>query len=275
MSLLGVPEFTPFLPVFTSSTTTPTPMTGIRLNPCATPFWGGPPGYEADPPPNTGYEPKFCIDVSSEHTPINLLTRKSSFQLESDATIPSSKNLNLPRHAGASSSSWQTAASTLLKLGSAGTRSWKLAADVDHETIVPSVFESVSREKRDRDLNVEQTLKDRHNVHKFLERQAESAVRGEKLAQQRLFEAEADVEVNLWAKRKSDIALYDVNPEFESQRLHLQLVNQWADEAQREKISLCGESEMRTRLFRENRAKDCQEIEELRRVFCEETDRAR
>ena len=32
---------------------------------------------------------------------------------------------------------------------------------------------------------------------------------------------------------------------------------------------------MRNRLFRENRAKDCQEIEELRRICCEETDRAR
>ena len=32
---------------------------------------------------------------------------------------------------------------------------------------------------------------------------------------------------------------------------------------------------MRNRLFRENQAKDCQEIEELRRICCEETDRAR
>ena len=31
----------------------------------------------------------------------------------------------------------------------------------------------------------------------------------------------------------------------------------------------------RNRLFRENHARDCQEIEELRRVCCEETDRAR
>ena len=32
---------------------------------------------------------------------------------------------------------------------------------------------------------------------------------------------------------------------------------------------------MRKRLFRENRATDCQEIEELRVICCEETDRAR
>ena len=40
-----------------------------------------------------------------------------------------------------------------------------------------------------------QTLKDRQNLHKFLERKAELAVRGETLVQQRFYEAEADVEV--------------------------------------------------------------------------------
>ena len=142
------------------------------------------------------------------------------------------------------------------------TSSRKLAADVDHETIVPSVFESVSRRKKDRDLNVVQTLKDIQNLH----------VRGETLAQQRLFEAEADVDVKHWEKRNSDIVLYEVNQEFEPPRLQLQQANQCADQAQREKIRLCGELEMRNRLFNESRAKDCQENEELRRIWFEETD---
>ena len=93
--------------------------------PCATPLWSGPSGHLADPIPNIGYEPKFCIDVSGEHTPINLPTRNMSFQQEYDLTITASEDLNLPRHSGASSSSQQTAASTvpaLLKLGSSGTR---------------------------------------------------------------------------------------------------------------------------------------------------------
>ena len=51
--------------------------------------------------------------------------------------------------------------------------------------------------------------------------------------------------------------------------------NQWADQARRDEISLCGDLEMRNGLFRENQAKDCQEIEELRRICCEETDQAR
>ena len=44
---------------------------------------------------------------------------------------------------------------------------------------------------------------------------------------------------------------------------------------ERERIRLCGELELRNRLFQENHARDCQEIEELSRFCCEETDLAR
>ena len=63
-------------------------------------------------------------------------------------------------------------------------------------------FESVSKVKRDRDQNDVQTLKDRQNLHKILERKAGLAVLGENLAQQRLYDAEADVEVEHWEKEK-------------------------------------------------------------------------
>ena len=147
------------------------------------------------------------------------------FQQEYDATIAASEDLDLPRHSGGSSCSQHTAASrvpTSLKLGSSGTGLRKLSADydsvasrtsiketcadMDREIVVSSRFESVSKEKRDRDENVVQTLKDRQNLHKILERKAELAVRGEKLAQQRLYEAEADVELKHWEKRNSDTA---------------------------------------------------------------------
>ena len=95
MSLLGVPEFSAFPPVFSSSATLPT---GIRLNPCATPLLGGPSGHPVDPTPNTAYDPKICIDVSSEHTPINVPSRKSIFNLENDATISASEDFDFPQH---------------------------------------------------------------------------------------------------------------------------------------------------------------------------------
>ena len=71
---------------------------------------------------------------------------------------------------------------------------------------------------QDQDQNVVQTLKDRNSLHTILERKAELAVRREQLAQQRLYEAEADVEVKHWEKRNLDIAFYEIHQEFESQR---------------------------------------------------------
>ena len=61
-----------------------------------------------------------------------------------------------------------------------------------------------------------QTLKDRQNFHNILEWKAELAVRGEKLAHQRLYEVEADMEVKHW--ENYDIAFCEINQEFESQR---------------------------------------------------------
>ena len=61
--------------------------------------------------------------------------------------------------------------------------------------------------------------------HKILERKTDLAVRGEKLAQQRLYEPETYVEVKYWEKRNSDTALYEINLEFESHQLQLQQAN--------------------------------------------------
>ena len=80
-----------------SSTTPPTPLTGIRLNPCATPY--------------TGYEPKFCIDVSSEHTPINFPSDKNR---ENDVSIAASEDFDFPQHSGASSGRHAVPRSTVL-----------------------------------------------------------------------------------------------------------------------------------------------------------------
>ena len=70
-----------------------------------------------------------------------------------------------------------------------------------------------------------------------------------------------------------NIAFHEITQECESRRLQLQQANRWADQAQRDKISLYGEMELKN--IREHQAKDCQEIQELRRICCEETLRAR
>ena len=79
---------------------------------------------------------------------------------------------------------------------------------MDLETVVSSLFGSVSKVKRDRDQHVVQTLRDKQNLHKILVRKTDLVVRGEELAQKRLYEAEADVEVKHWEKKNSDGALF-------------------------------------------------------------------
>ena len=78
------------------------------------------------------------------------------------------------------------------------------------------------------------------------------AVRGERVAQ-----AEAEVQARNWEKRCYEIAFREINQEFESQQFQL-----WADQAQRDKISLYGELELRNRLCKEDHARDYHEIEE-------------
>ena len=129
-------------------------------------------------------------------------------QQECAATIIGSEDPHFPRLLGASSSSQHSAASripTLSKLGELGTSLTKVmanrdfvvgttgnnetCADMDRETVVSNLFDSVSRENRDRDQNV--ALNDMQNLNKILERKAELAMNGEKLAQQTLYESEA------------------------------------------------------------------------------------
>ena len=90
------------------------------------------------------------------------------------------------------------------------------------------------------------------------------------MAQQKLYEAEAEVEAINWKKKNSDFVLQEINQEFESQRFQLHQASRWADQAQRDR-----EKELKNRLFQENHARDCQEFEELRSICCEETGRAR
>ena len=71
----------------------------------------------------------------------------------------------------------------------------------------------MSERKRDRDPFIVQTLRHRQHLHEIFERKDELALKGEKLAQHRLCEAEQNVKVMHWEKRNSVIALYEINQE--------------------------------------------------------------
>ena len=53
------------------------------------------------------------------------------------------------------------------------------------------------------------------------------------------------------------------------------MANHWADQAQRERIHLCREMEMRSHLRQESHARCCQKIEELKRRCCQEVNAAK
>ena len=78
-----------------------------------------------------------------------------------------------------------------------------------------------------------------------------------------------------WERRNSFFALNETNQQLESKRLELYHADQWAYQAHMEDNRLFGEVTTKNRTYQECHAKDCQQIEELRRVYCQEAERAR
>ena len=80
------------------------------------------------------------------------------------------------------------------------------------------------------------------------------------------------MEIQNLERRNSEYTLFESQRERESQKQQLLVANQKADQAQRERIHLCSELDMKNRLHRECYARSCQEIEELkRRCYKEES----
>ena len=78
------------------------------------------------------------------------------------------------------------------------------------------------------------------------------------------------MEIQNLERRNSEYALIESQRELKSQKRQLLEANQWADQAQRERIHLCSEMEMKKRLHQECHERSCHEIEELKRRCCKE-----
>ena len=65
---------------------------------------------------------------------------------------------------------------------------------MDRESVAPTLFISQSRGKRDREFDFVHALRDRDNPEKILERNLDLAIQGEKEGQQKLNQAEAEIE---------------------------------------------------------------------------------
>ena len=140
-----------------------------------------------------------------------------------------------------------------------------------------SVVKSMSKENRrnsiwshslqtHRDFN-----SDERDLGEHFERRAQQAMLGENSVPRRLFLKEYKIEIQNSEPRNSEHAMFESQRELESHRRQLLKGNQWADQAQRERIHLCGESEMKDHLHQESYARSCREIEELKtRIYHEE-----
>ena len=102
------------------------------------------------------------------------------------------------------------------------------------------------------------------------ERRAQQTIDGENSVGRKLYSTEYNKEIQNSERRNSGYALFESQRELGSQRQQLVMANHWADQAQRERIHLCSELEMRRHLHQESEARNCQEIEELKRRCCQE-----
>ena len=74
--------------------------------------------------------------------------------------------------------------------------------------------------------------------------------------------------------RNADIAVYESGMQLQPQRMELYQANLLTDQTRREKSWLCDELQMRNRAVQKDHARNCQEIEELQRIWCAEAERA-
>ena len=96
----------------------------------------------------------------------------------------------------------------------------------------------IEKEKRDRHLEGVRFLSERKDLHVYFEQKSDLLVR-EVCAAWR--QSEVDMETRKFERRSSDMFLFETNRDLESQRLELHQVYQWADQAHRERINLCGQ----------------------------------
>ena len=211
-------------------------------------------------------------------------TRRSTFLTAT--TTPTSPE-GLP-NSEAFSSSWKAAAGRVSSLFghpspkklSAGHVSGRpglqeTGAELDRESVAPTLFSSQSKRKRDRETNV---------VHSFRDRKSPKDLWTESWLGQPRWERERlskhCTKLRLGLRReigKGEILILLFRRSVKNLNLNdFSCIKQVDGQIRlRDKISWYGELELRTRLFRENHARDCQEIEELRRICCEETDQGR
>ena len=97
------------------------------------------------------------------------------------------------------------------------------------------------------------------DLREHLERRAQQAITGENPIQRTPYLIEHKTETQNSERRNSEYALFESQRELESQRRQLLKANQWADQAQRERVHLCSRLGMKDHLHEESYARSCRE----------------
>ena len=204
MSLLNIPHCS-FPQVLSSPTCSRSRPSASTTSICVPARWIGMSGRMANPAPNTGYEPNpsnLFSYMDTAHTPIHLPDRHHDFQREDDATVISTTDPEgLPR-SGAPSGS-KTAASRVPSTFGPPSH-WKPMADhasglgqFRTENLLQQQF--LVHRRKVREIKT-QTLCIRWKIERISKKSSNGKLtrpsRGEMMAQQKLCEAEAEVEAS-------------------------------------------------------------------------------
>ena len=139
---------------------------------------------------------------------------------------------------------------------------------------VSTTDEPLMTGKRDRGESIGQSMRDRENLHKILERKAESSIQGENEAQKnyqrlklmwKLEGGSKEVQKLLYMNPIENLKLKDYSF---FRRIYGTML-------EAKELGCVENWKWGTSSSKKSRTKDCQEIEELRRRCCEESDRAR
>ena len=245
-------------------------------------------GRLAEQSPLTDVEPKSLTEVSSEHTPINLPSRKGSLDTNLDdlaTTLDASEvydTTDVGRLTSPLFSQEREVSANPFSFSCSQTRSSVEKSMRDVEPF-SSYGKPLLKGRRNRELESvqdaqmerERILSKRRDIHDFLEKKADHAFQGECAAQTRLSEALSELDRREWRMRNADFAHHETGMQLQSHKMELYQANQLTDQTRSEESWLCDELEMRNRAFQEDHERNCQEIEELRRICCTEAERAR
>ena len=259
----------------------------------------------------TGYEPKCLIVISSLHTPIIFPSRRNSFRTNIndvptiatsddtdtlDAGVTSSlftqeREVNLfsdsvhqQAAASGSNNTQQPASSNVMH----DERCCGKRQRCDHavrscgklqQSDSSDVEKSLLNGKRDRAFG---SVSSQEQKNSCLRDKISMIISKEKPGE--LFKVKAQLREDfprlnwrdriIWERRNSDwAAMYGINCQLESQQSELHHANQWACQAQMESRRMFEELTTKSRLYQENHALNCRNIEELRRNCHEGTER--